>query len=223
MLKETDLSNALKKFFKKNKLVRLPDLFNFLNTKSRMSVLRQLKKIQYLSSYTHAGSYYTLKNIPNFELSDIWHFNQIGFSKFGNLKKTVLNFIEHSECGYTHEELERKILVRVHNTLLDLVNSKKIERDKFDGEYVYYSIRASQLKKQLSNRKNYSQALRDSGLSDWLIIEILSSIVRTNKNVCIEPSDIILDLSSSRNIIVTEIQIDQVLAKFDLKKTLEFL
>lgn len=223
MPKEKDSSAALKKFFKKNKLGRLTDLFDLLNTRSRMSVFRRLKELQYLSSYTHAGSYYTLKNIPDFDPSDLWYFNEVGFSKFGNLKETVINFVERSESGSTHEELEKKLHVRVHNTLLDLVNSNKITRIKMGGGYVYFSIRASQSKKQAANRKNYSHRLRNSGLSDWLIIEILASIVRITPGACIEPSNIISDLLLSRDIVVTEDQIVQVLKKLDLKKTLASL
>jgi hypothetical protein len=222
MLKEKDSSVALEIFFKKNKLGKLTDLFHLLKTKSRMSIFRRLRKLQYLSSYTHSGSYYTLKNIPDFDSSGLWYFNQVGFSKFGSLKETLLHLIEQSESGKTHEELENKLHIRSHNTLLNLVNSNKITRIKIEGGYVYFSINFSQSSKQISHRKNYSHRLKHSGLSDWIIIEILASIIRTTQRVCIQPSNIVLDLSS-REIVVTEDQVNHVLKKFDLKKTLDFL
>ena len=221
MLKEKDSSAALEIFFKKNKLGTLTDLFPLLKTKSRMSVFRRLRELQYLSSYTHAGSYYTLHNIPDFDSSGLWYFKEVGFSKFGTLKESVLHFIEQSESGQTHGELERKLHVLVYNTLLDLVNSKKITRTKIDGDYVYFSIRPSKSAQQILQRKNYSHRLKHVGLSDWIIIEILASIIRVTKGVCIESSNIISDLSS-RDIIVIDDQVDYVLRKFDLKKTQDY-
>lgn len=177
MLKEKDSSAALIIFFKKNKLGKLTDLFHLLKTKSRMSVFRRLRELQYLSSYTHSGSYYTLNNIPDFDSSGLWYFNEVGFSKFGSLKETVLHLIEQSELGRTHEELESKLHVRSYNTLLGLVNSNKITRIKIDGAYVYFSIKSSRSAKQISHRKNYSHKLKSTGISDWIIIEILASII----------------------------------------------
>jgi hypothetical protein len=222
MLKEKDSSAALEIFFKKNKLGKLTDLFDLLKTKSRMSVFRRLRELKYLSSYTHSGSYYTLINIPDFDSSGLWYFNEVGFSKFGNLKETALHFIEQSESGRTHEELEKKLHARSYNTLLDLVNSNKITRLKINGEYVYLSIIHSQSKKQTSHRKNYSYKLKHTGLTDCIIIEILASIIRINQGAYIETSLIISDLFS-RDLVVTEDQIDNVLIKFDLKKTLDSL
>jgi hypothetical protein len=110
-----------------------------------------------------------LKNIPDFDSSGLWYFNQVGFSKFGSLKETVLHFVEQSESGRTQKELEKKLHIQSHNTLLDLANSNKITRIKIEGEYVYFSINSAQSTKQMSNRKNYSHRVKYSGLSDWII------------------------------------------------------
>jgi hypothetical protein len=183
-----------------------------------MSVFRRLQELQYLSSYTHSGSYYTIKNIPDFDSSGLWYFNEVGFSKFGNLKETLIHIIDDSDSGFTHEELEKKFHVRVHNTLLNLVKSNRISREKSDGQYAYFSIQASKSKKQVSTRKNYIGKLAGSGLSDFLIIEILASIIRTTKEPLINPEIIALDLAKSRGVIVVKDQVDWVVEKFDLKK-----
>lgn len=221
MLKETTSSAALEIFFKKNKLGKLTDLFRLLKTKSRMSVFRRLQELRYLSSYTHSGSYYTLQNIPDFDSFGLWYFNEVGFSKLGSLKEAALHLIEQSESGRTHEELEKKLHVRSYNTLLDLVNSNKITRSKINGEYVYFSIQPSQSKKQISHRKNYSNKLKSTGISDWIVIEILASIIRT-QGVVVNSSNIVLDLLS-RDFVITEDQIEDVLCKLNLKKTLDIL
>lgn len=221
MPKEKASSSTLEIFFKKNKLGKLTDLFHLLKTKSRMSIFRRLKELKYLSSYTHAGSYYTLQNIPDFDSSGLWYFNEVGFSNFGSLKKTVLHLIEQSESGKTHEELEKKLHARSYNTLLDLVNSNEISRLKIDGEYVYFSIKQSQSKKQISHRKNYSRKLKYTGIPDWIIIETLASVIRQQRLI-VNSSNIVSDLLS-RDFVITENQVEDVLRKLNLKKTLDIL
>lgn len=219
MLKEKGSSTVLKSFFKKNKLGKLVDLYQLLNTTSRMTVFRRLQDVQYLTSYTHAGSFYTLKNIPNFDSSNLWYFKGVGFSKHGNLKETVFHLIDQSKSGCTHDELEKKLHIRVQNTLLDLVNSNRVSRTKINREYIYSSILPSKSKNQLLTRNNYSQELKDLGLSDGIIIEILATIIRINHGEDIKSSSIVSELIS-RGIHVGIEQVNAVLIKFNLKKTL---
>ncbi len=221
MLKETGSSKVIKNYFKKNKLGKMTDFFRLLNTTSRMTVYRRLQDVQYLASYTHAGSYYTLKNIPDFNSSNLWYFNGVGFSKYGNLKETVLHLIEQSEFGSTHDELKIKLHVRVHNTLLDLVKLNKITRMKVNGEYIYSSIKLEESKKKILNRKLYLNGFKYSGLSDGIVIEILASIIRSSKSKEIISSRIHLDLKL-RGIDVEIKHIDEILEKLDLKKTLGY-
>lgn len=221
MLKDKDSSRVIKSYFKKNKLGKMADFFRLLNTTSRMTVFRRLQDVQYLASYTHAGSYYTLKNIPDFDSSNLWYINGVGFSKYGNLKETVLHLIEQSESGSTHDELKRKLHVRVQNTLLDLVKLNKITRMKVNGQYIYSSIKPDESKKQLSNRKSNLNGLKYPGLSDGIIIEILASIIRSSKGMGIVSSKIQLDLKSKG--IDVEIRcIEEIIKHLRLKKTLDY-
>ena len=57
--------------------------------RSRRSLFRDLARVGYLSSYTHAGRYYTLKEIPVFDEHGLWFYQGIGFSHAGTLKATV--------------------------------------------------------------------------------------------------------------------------------------
>jgi len=57
--------------------------------RSRRSLYRDLSEIGYLSSYTHAGRYYTLTDIPDFDDAGLWWHQGVGFSKAGTLKSTV--------------------------------------------------------------------------------------------------------------------------------------
>jgi hypothetical protein len=221
MLNKEASLKALEIFFKKNKIGKITNLFDLLETKSRMSVFRRLQELNYLTSYSHAGKYYTLPHIANFNILGLWNFEDIRFSKLGHLKETVLSLIKKSKFGKTHQELENELHVRVHNTLLDLVKVNKITRVKMKHDYVYMIVNdTDQLNKQLFLREEYYSVAIPTEISDWIIIQILASIIRGTKSESIELLKIVSDLKS-RKVIVTEEQVDQVLNKFDLKKTLD--
>ena len=58
---------ALEQFFKRNLVAQLPELRGALKVRSRTTVFFALKTVGYLTSYTHAGRYYTLTHIPRFD------------------------------------------------------------------------------------------------------------------------------------------------------------
>lgn len=113
--------------FRKRRVVTMSDLIEVIGSSSRMTVFRRLRKIDYLSSYTHAGRYYTLYDIARFDEDGIWFYDDIGFSQNGSLKNTVTHLVDSCNAGKFHSELERQLRVRVHNVLLDLVKSKQID------------------------------------------------------------------------------------------------
>ena len=90
-----------------------------------MTAFRRLSELSYLSSYSHAGRYYTLPDIPQFDPDGLWLHGGVGFSRHGTLKDTVPVLVDRSESGVLHRELQRRLQVRVHNTLLDLVRTKR--------------------------------------------------------------------------------------------------
>jgi hypothetical protein len=219
MANKMDSLNVLNSFFKANKVAKIADLFTLLGTGSRMSVFRRLSELNYLSSYTHAGAYYTLPRIPNFDSMGLWYFNDIGFSRKGNLKDTLLYLIEESESGKTHEELENQLHIRVQNTLLNLTNSNKINRTKISSYYLYTSANVVKSTKQIQNRQSNSYKYKETDYSDWIVIETLAAIIRI-KSITIDPKKVFLELKSKKIVIAIE-QVEKILDKLDLKKTLD--
>ncbi|MBM4044859.1 MAG: hypothetical protein FJ279_07085, partial [Planctomycetes bacterium] len=134
-----DPGRALRRLFRKSLVADLDALFEVLHTRSRMTVFRRLKDVGYLSSFSHTGRYYTLADIPQFDEHGVWHYRGVGFSRAGTLKRTTAELVRISEAGRTHPELEQIVRVRVHNTLLDLVEEKEIGRERLGGLYIYVS------------------------------------------------------------------------------------
>ena len=98
---------ALERLFTQRPVADLTLVGRTLGTDSRMSVLRRLCALGYLSSYTHTGRYYTLASIPQFDADGLWRWEQVGFSRHGTLKATVQRLVETSDAGCTQRELGR--------------------------------------------------------------------------------------------------------------------
>src|SRR5256886_16316853 len=97
---------TLHKLFRTRPVALLSDLRKALQTPSRTTVFRVLSAAGYLTSYSHAGRYYTLKRIPKFDSYGIWLYRDIGFSLHGTLRATVIHIVEKSPAGQTHGELQ---------------------------------------------------------------------------------------------------------------------
>src|SRR5207249_7046986 len=67
---------ALHKLFRTRPVALLSDLRKALQTPSRTTVFCVLSSVGYLASYSHAGRYYTLKRIPQFDPRGLWHYRQ---------------------------------------------------------------------------------------------------------------------------------------------------
>ena len=144
---------ALKRIFDHRPVADLAQLARTLGTNSRMSIFRRLSLIGYRSSYSHTGRYYTLTSLPNFDTDGLWRYEGIGFSSDGTLKATVLRLVVTSDAGCTQNELQLRLGVRVHNTLLDLVEERKIGREDVESEYLYVTIKRSCAKEQVERHK----------------------------------------------------------------------
>ena len=62
--------NLLKKvenLFRKRRVVTMSDLCVAIGSSSRMTVFRKIRQMAYVTSYTHAGRYYTLHEIARFD------------------------------------------------------------------------------------------------------------------------------------------------------------
>ena len=178
-----DAHKKLENFIKTRRVVEIRDLFEVVQSISRMTVFRRLSGVEYLCSYTHAGRYYTLFDIARFDSDGIWFYDDIGFSQNGSLKNTVTYLVDNGDGGKFHSDLERQLRVRVHNVLLDLVRSKQIKRTKFEGQFLYLSTDKARSTKQIEQRDKLSMDLRRIPvfITAPMVIEILAEVIRQSK------------------------------------------
>jgi hypothetical protein len=178
-----DAQKKLENFIKSRRVVQMRDLFEVVQSTSRMTVFRRLSGVEYLCSYTHTGRYYTLFDIARFDSDGIWFYDDIGFSQNGSLKNTVTYLVDNGDGGKFHSDLQRQLRVRVHNVLLDLVRSKQIKRTKFEGQFLYLSSDKARSTKQIEQRDKLSKQLRRIPvfITEPMVIEVLAEVIRQSK------------------------------------------
>ena len=213
-----DVQKKLENFIKSRRVVEMRDLFEVVQSTSRMTVFRRLSGVEYLCSYTHAGRYYTLFDIARFDSDGIWFYDDIGFSQNGSLKNTVTYLVDNGDGGKFHSDLERQLRVRVHNVLLDLVRSKQIKRTKFEGQFLYLSSDKARSTKQIEQRDKLSMQLRRIPvfITQPMVIEILAEVIRQSKR---HPhADQVASALAIRGLPIAENDVMTVFDHYDIEK-----
>ena len=217
-----DAQKKLENFIKSRRVVQMRDLFEVVQSTSRMTVFRRLSGVEYLCSYTHAGRYYTLFDIARFDSDGIWFYDEIGFSQNGSLKNTVTYLVDNGDGGKFHSDLQRQLRVRVHNVLLDLVRSKQIKRTKFEGQFLYLSSDKARSTKQIEQRDKLSKQLRRIPvyITESIVIEILAEVIRQSKR---HPrADQVASALALRGLPIAEKDVKTIFDHYDIeKKTLD--
>jgi hypothetical protein len=148
---------ALRQFFDRHKIATLDQLREALGNPARCTVFRKLGDLQYLSSYSHRGKYYTLKSIARFSEQGLWNFRSVWFSRFGNLLETCQALVHQSDAGYNAAELRDILQVKTKHALAQLVREGRLARETFDSVYVYLSAQKEGAGRQIKARKTRLQ------------------------------------------------------------------
>ena len=158
-------AKAIEKFIKHRKIATLAQLMTELGGPARCTIFRKLEQLEYLSSYSHRGKYYTLRSVARFNDLGLWHYHSVRFSRFGNLLDTAQAFVHDSEAGYTATELKAVLKVKTKHALTQLYRSERIQRDLFDSVYVYLSA-----ENRIADRQRKARKIHQKHSSASLIV-----------------------------------------------------
>lgn len=156
-------------------LEQINECFNL----SRMSIIRRLGEIPYLTSYSHKGKFYTLKSIPEFSEEGIWSYNSVYFSKFDTLINTCRHLVNTSYSGYSVKELNNKLHVSTKLSLMELCKRKELHREKCNVGYVYLDKSLPRRKQQLilRNSQNETTVLNIDKLTGNVITDEMKAAI----------------------------------------------
>lgn len=123
--------------FERRRALTMPEMKAALGTGADMTVFRKLASLDYLTSYSHRGSYYTLKSIPRFDAQGLWLARGAWFSRHGTLLNAAEAAVQEAPAGCVSSELEAILHVPVKDVLLQLARAGRIARHDFHGLYLY--------------------------------------------------------------------------------------
>lgn len=168
----------LKDVFKKQKTATMKQLKSALKTNISMTVYRKLESLNYLSSCSHSGKYYTLEGIPDFNRDGLWFNKSVLFSRYGTLLETVKNIVDESEYGYSSLELDSLLKVKPNEVLVKLINRKQLSRTKLNGKFIYFTVAQNKrISQELLRTQIYSELSLNQVTPDVLLNEIKASII----------------------------------------------
>ena len=153
-------SNNLLGLFRKRKITTMQGLKKALGTDVERTVFRKLGELDYRTSYSHHGRYYTLDEIARFDKMGLWSYKDVWFSKSGSLLATIESIVEMSEAGYFVDELERLLYISAKDAVRILVCKSRISRQKRAGRYLYCSTIPARRKQQILFRQAIEDELK---------------------------------------------------------------
>lgn len=176
---------------------------------STISIRRFLKKVGYYSSFTHNSKWYILWTTPNFDRKGIWFYQDIGFSKHGNLTQTILYFVNNSGQGVTAKELFDYLSTPCHAILNQMYKRKQIDRSKTSRGFFYLSIDLLKRQKQFSKRI----ALPSDSEAVMILVEMMKHPAYTIAEIA--------SCLSKKNVVCGVDAIERLLSHHGLKKKLK--
>ena len=209
----------LEKFFRQARTATLEELQRLLGSSGR-TVLRVLGRVGYLTSYNHAGRYYTLSHIPVFDDTGLWFQGDVCFSRHHTLRATVVVLVKESAAGQTHKELQAVVRLRVHDTLRSLVEERAISRERVTGVYVYLHPDGEVASAQLTRRGQLVApavalpAPAAAQLDPFRVIDVLVAVIHAPKEY---PRAIAARVRAA-GLAVSDEQVEAVFAQYGLQK-----
>ncbi len=179
------------------------------------SVRRFLGGGGYYSSFTHNGSWYTLRSIPRFGRNGLWFYRDIGFSRAETLTKTLIALITKSPTGMTAEMVGKTLRCRCHGVLVNLWRKGSIQRQKIGRCQVYFA--ANPHKAESQRQVLAAQQPTAVRFSAEIAVLILAEFIRSPNSSFEQLAETI---SRSKNVTVNAKQIEQLFDQHGLKKTM---
>jgi len=215
MKKNNNPQDRLVLLFDQKKCWTIEELTHSLNY-STISIRRFLKDIGYYSSFTHNSMWYTLHSIPTFNKRGLWFYQNIGFSKHGNLKQTIFNFVSKSPQGLTAKDLFEILLIPCHPVLNQMYKKNQIDRFNTQRGFVYLSIDNKKRQRQLNRLQSQLFTVKESeSLNAQAAVYVLVEYIK-------RPEASVAELSKAvekREVKASPEAITRLFKEHDLKKT----
>lgn len=136
MIKPENEPKALAEF-EHRKVMTLPELATVLDCSTR-SVHRRLKQWEACCSYNQNARFYTLPHIARYDRQGLWRHRNVFFSRYGNLKQTVVHLVRNSVQGFDAAEIGRLLQLPPHSFIWHFRSVPGMRREKWGKTFVYF-------------------------------------------------------------------------------------
>ena len=170
-------SDELRSLLLRNQIATLDELKQALGTPVDVTIFRKLKPLDYLTSYSHRGRYYTLREIVRFDDHGLWSQAEVWFSRFGTLLATAEMFVNRSPRGYFADELARALHVQVQDALHQLTQQCRVTREMVSGLYLYTATDRAVQRGQLLTRRTVEAV---PTVADASVLEVAEEEMKTS-------------------------------------------
>ncbi len=178
---------------KKAKIFTLPNLVGILQCSPRTGQTK-LKMWNTYTSYNQNGKYYTLPEIPRFDEKGLWRYNNVAFSRHGNLKKTIIHLVTASISGLSGSELGKILGLAPQSFVHHFRDVTGLRREKHGGVYVYFADEFNVYNKQVRERAGTLPAL---AVSAGDAVMILVAIIK-HQGISLEDILMLPEVKKSR-------------------------
>jgi hypothetical protein len=184
MNKEKEEDRVLQRFRVK-KVMTISQLVSLFDCTER-SVQRKLHKWQAISSYNRNGKYYVLPEIPNYDKYGIWRYRQCYFSKYGNLKETLIHLVKSSTAGLSGSEVGSLLRLDPRSFLSHFRDHPQLFREKIKGRFIYFSHDEKIRKVQIQRRHEQDQGreLPTDAEAILILVEFIRSPQSSDQDLC---------------------------------------
>lgn len=161
---------------KKEKVFTLKRLVSLLGCSSR-AAQSKLQQWRTYTSYNQNSRYYAMPDIPQFDAHGLWHYKGKYFSRYGNLKQTVVHLIVESECGLSGDQIGKLVGLAPQSFLHHFREVADMRRIKQHGVFIYFSADPERYDQQVQKRlATVSYPVKP--LTDAMAITILVALIR---------------------------------------------
>jgi hypothetical protein len=175
--------NGVLNLLKEMKVFTLDRLVSYLSC-SVPTARVKLKHWGAYTSYNQNGRYYSIATVPRFDNNGLWHYKEIYFSRYGNLKNTIIELVARSPFGLTGKKIGAMIGLDPRSFLHHFRNTEGIQREKRDGVYVYFSSNPVTYEKQSTSHSKLGHSSIEF-VSDIDAVVILSALIKHHE-ICFE-------------------------------------
>ncbi len=162
--------------FEEIKIFKIGDLASRLKCSIPTARLK-LKNWNTFTSYNQNGRFYSLPQVPVFNQHGLWRYEDIAFSKYGNLKKTIIHLVMVSSAGLSGRELGDLVGLSPQSFMHHFSKCPGLCREKYNGVFVYFVDEPDLHERQRRQRQTDLYRTAATAISDSESVMILVAII----------------------------------------------